>query len=214
MSFKLIEAVTLNDVEGVLFCILSGINPNIKNVDKMSLLSLAAARPEIRIEIIRLLLEGGAEVDSRDRCDVTPLHYASRIGRNDVVNLLISYGADVNAKDAHDITALHLASFNGHVEIVKTLLEHGADVNTKDAIGDTPLHSGSAHLEVIKLLLERGAYTNVKNGEGLTPLEHYRRHGLSNNSENPEIIKLLSQGVGFEFNLNQFEHFIQSMTFH
>ena len=48
---------------------------------------------------MRLLVERGAEVNSRDMWSWTPLHLASRFGHLKVVKLLLEHGAHVHALD-------------------------------------------------------------------------------------------------------------------
>ena len=49
------------------------------------------------VDIARLLLDRGSDVNVRESQRWTPLHYASRYGYLDLARLLIDRGADVNA---------------------------------------------------------------------------------------------------------------------
>jgi hypothetical protein len=95
-------------------------------------------------EIVKFLLDSGADVNARDKRGNAPLNVAVR-GRNSdtkskLVALLLSRGADVNAKtQPAQNTALHVASLNGDVPVVKILLSHKADVNATDSQGRTAL---------------------------------------------------------------------------
>jgi ankyrin repeat protein len=53
---------------------------------------------------VRLLISAGADVNSRNDDNITPLHYQRDEG---VVRLLISAGADVNSRSNSDNTPLH-----------------------------------------------------------------------------------------------------------
>jgi ankyrin repeat protein len=65
---------------------------------------------EEKAEIVRLLIEQGADVKARDESQSTPLHLASSSGILGSVRLLLEHGADVAARDGCGRTPLHLAS--------------------------------------------------------------------------------------------------------
>ena len=59
-----------------------------------------------RVDIVRALLDGGADVNAKRNDGLTALMTASQSGLVDFVQALIAKGADVNAKDNNDLTAL------------------------------------------------------------------------------------------------------------
>ncbi len=91
-----------------------------------------------RPKVAKLLIERGADVDSRDRDGRTPLITASECGQLEVARLLLDHGVDVNTRTRNYSTALHHTSYNGNFEMVRLLLEHGANVNIQDANRQTP----------------------------------------------------------------------------
>ena len=76
--------------------------------------------------IAKLLIEGGADVNAKDKDDSTSLHWAAAWGHTGIVALLIAHGADVNAKNKGGEMPLHRATNNGYLEIVNLLNRHGA----------------------------------------------------------------------------------------
>ena len=86
------------------------------------------------IEIARILIEAGADVNFQDWQGHTALMYASGARYSwlegninpEVVRLLLDAGADVNAKNKWGRTALHFALRRKHSEIEKMLREAGA----------------------------------------------------------------------------------------
>jgi ankyrin repeat protein len=90
-------------------------------------------------ELLRELLNKGAEVNARDHYGRTALHQAVTRGQKATVVQLLRSGADITAKDNNGRTALHLAAGSAGLEVVVALLEEGADINARDNEGQTPL---------------------------------------------------------------------------
>jgi hypothetical protein len=76
--------------------------------------------------VVKLLLEKGAELDSKDTIyGRTPLSWTAKTGREAVVKLLLEKGAGLDSKDIGDRTPLSWAA-------VKHLLEKGAELEPKE----------------------------------------------------------------------------------
>ena len=77
-------------------------------------------------DMVRLLLEYGADPNISDDDHTTPLHQASSHGLLEAARLLLSHGAKVDEKDKRGRTPLQAAASNGHDEMTKLLVEYGA----------------------------------------------------------------------------------------
>ncbi len=92
-------------------------------------------------EILKLLIEGGMELD----LSADALISAASENRNlDRLLLLLELGADINAQSKSNETALMRGVGNGNRKIVTTLLEKGARLDLKDEYGDTVLERESS----------------------------------------------------------------------
>jgi len=94
-------------------------------------------------DIVRLLVDRGADVSSADADGKTPLHIASERDHEAVARLLVDWGADVSSADKYGRTPLHIASERGHGAVARLLVDRGADVSSADKYGRTPLHIAS-----------------------------------------------------------------------
>jgi ankyrin repeat protein len=83
-------------------------------------------------EIVRLLLNRGADINAQDEWGRTALMIAADGGYLETVKLLLDWEANVHLRDSNGNKALMRAAWKGHLEIVRSLLERGADVNTVD----------------------------------------------------------------------------------
>jgi len=132
-------------------------------------------------EIIRLLIDKGAEVNGKRKAanhekGVAPLHTATWRSTIETMELLIDNGADVNMKRADGAIALHYAVWFGLKEKAEFLLSKGSDVKARDGNneGATPLHVAvwkSPNNGIVELLIENEADVNDKNNSGETPLD-------------------------------------------
>jgi ankyrin repeat protein len=89
------------------------------------------------VEVVRLLLESGANAEIANTHRVTALHYGARNGSLDVCRLLLDWGATVDPVDRWKETPLHDAARKGNLSVAKLLVERGADVRVKNNNGET-----------------------------------------------------------------------------
>jgi uncharacterized protein len=110
-------------------------------------------------EIVRSLLNAGADANVKQRGGETALMIASRTGKPGAVKALLEKNAKVDAEDREDQTALMWAAAEGHAEVLELLIQKGADVNHRLKSGFTALlfaaREGKA--AVVKMLLQHGA---------------------------------------------------------
>jgi ankyrin repeat protein len=110
-------------------------------------------------DLVRLLLDKGADVNAQGGGYGNALQAASWRGHEQVVKTLLDKGADVNAQGGVYGNALQAASWRGHEQVVKTLLDKGADVNAQGGGYGNALQAASegGHEQVVKTLLDKGA---------------------------------------------------------
>ncbi|KAK6024357.1 putative septum site-determining protein MinC [Ostertagia ostertagi] len=141
-------------------------------------------------EVVKILLESGANVDFPDSAHVnlideedglTPLIVAAGRGFTAVVERLLAADAQVNACDKFGSTALIWAARKGHLPIVQMLLNAGAEVDAVGMWSSTALMLATKgnYLSVVDLILTREPNVNVVDQNGLSALGIAAREGYA-----------------------------------
>lgn len=136
-------------------------------------------------------------LNTKDCCEETPLHIASRNGNYILVSRYLKLGArpskNINgesplelAKDRFTrkaLTNLNIESSNCNEENINELVGNGEDVNDRISIfGTTPLQEAvgtkkPGNIPIIKTLLDYNADVNLEDYNGWTPLHHAAKKG-------------------------------------
>ena len=90
----------------------------------------AAAKGDV--EVLRLELDGGTDVDLANEEGWTALHHSIAQGHLPASKLLLQSGAEVNRKHHGKRTALHEAAERDDVEAVKLLMQFGAKIDERN----------------------------------------------------------------------------------
>jgi len=194
-----ITAVSQNDSNALQKLLDSGLDPNLTGVEnyQASLLSIACRNNSI--DMVKLLLANGADVNIKGHGDYTSLMWAAESAKTtELMELLITEGADINPIAQDGVNALIKAIFgvlsdSGSLAAVKLLIEKGMDVNY--AIDDEGAPGYNAlmfavrwgKIEVAKYLISVDADVNAQAGSGDTPLS------IAVEEEHEAIIKLLKE---------------------
>ena len=129
------------------------------------------------VDDVRLLLEQGANPDTWDEEQRTPLMNATRDCNGAMVRILLEAGADPNLRDEDGWTALDVAVYRGTLDTAWLLVHYGADVTAQSDTGRSVLLqaglAAAGSTEVIDLLQRWGARAHRPAGTSS------RHHGLS-----------------------------------
>jgi ankyrin repeat protein len=167
-------------------------------------LAVAEGQPDV----VRVLVEAGADLTARTEFNRTPLHVALQ-QRPELVPLLRELGAQVDAPSAaylgdvdqltrhlddgaepgdrtSGVDLLSWAAFGGAAPTAELLLSRGADPDT----GSLHFAAGAARLELVRLLLQAGADVNRRDpATGRTSLHAAVAAGPDGDA--PEIVRVL-----------------------
>jgi len=118
-------------------------------------------------EIVKNLVEQGANLNLPDFQGRFPLHLSIQVGCNpEITEFLLNNGSNVNSPDFEGVLPIHYASTIGNVRICKSLIDYGGFVNAQDIHGETPLFYAvrESRFDVVRALIQNfGANPHLKN---------------------------------------------------
>ncbi len=128
----------------------------------------------VHLEIVRFLVESGADVNAADGNGIVPIHSAAVRNNAEAIALLLAGGADIDAKEFGEHTALHYAAMYNAADAAALLIEKGADIEARDDYARTPLllcarERGEA--QTARILLDAGADIDARDKFGTSSLE-------------------------------------------
>ena len=153
--------------------LLLGNGAKVGDTDREGKTALHHAAAGGNTEAVKLLIEGGAEVDPKDTLyGRTPLHNAAYSGNAATAAVLLAHGANISAADNAGFQPIHAAARGGNLPVLKFLLEKGADIAAMESHGGTPLHRATmdGRLDAVNLLLAQGAPVGKSDQFKNTPL--------------------------------------------
>ncbi|PAA65820.1 hypothetical protein BOX15_Mlig027157g2 [Macrostomum lignano] len=123
------------------------------------------------MEIIRCLVENGAQVNKTTNSNSTPLRAACFDGRLDIVRYLVQHKADIEIPNRYRNNCLMISAFRGHLAVVNFLLECGMNPNQTAMANATALQfaAETGRTEICRALIHHGAKLSV-NDSGLDQL--------------------------------------------
>jgi ankyrin len=140
------------------------------------------------VQMIRLLLHAGVDIEGVNEWGYTPMQWAAGSGLVAPIMALQRGGGDVKSEGRRihpgalyerGLTPMHMAAGNERVKAIKLLQQLGVDVSIKSKDGWTPMHIAAemGHCDVITVLKELGAEVSPRTNSGMTPLQIAKDQG-------------------------------------
>lgn len=163
--------------------------------------ALAMASDMGRLDIVKILVEAGANVSTTDTRGRNPLEKAANEGHLATVQYLVTHGADTEQSGYHGITPLWSAAERGELEIVRYLASVGASLETTgfDGLHTITIAARGGRYDVVKFLIQKNVDVNARDKDGRTALYWARQRMTVWSSwaeKYNEIAKLLEMNGG------------------
>jgi len=207
MPKELFDAIYDHDAKRVSLLLSQGANPNEPLEEHPYWLPLEATIEEVEhdgpmevmLEIIRLLIQHGADVNAKydrmDRC--TPLLTAIYWENKEAIRIFIKASADPDVFADDGESPLRWAIEKKDLEMAALFLDNGADKSINEFggfTGLTPLGMAARklNLPMIKLLLDAGADPEALDEDGQTARENLPERDKSDPEVWDTVLEMLS----------------------
>ncbi|MDZ4063421.1 MAG: ankyrin repeat domain-containing protein, partial [Coriobacteriia bacterium] len=171
-NYFLIRSILQDDVSSASRSIRNGADVNARCYmsENRTYYPLVQAAIVGSLEIVKLLVESGADVDQQQMNGESALANAANIASSEHLRIaqhLLEHGANPNISAHHKLTPLAVAD---NSKMVKLLLDHGADPNIADSDGDLPIRAriDNRDVESIALLVAAGTNLDYPNSNGVS----------------------------------------------
>ena len=173
------DACRRGNIEFVRFLLSKGVQPMTASSKKPHFPLILAVARQANLELVKLLVEAGAEVNMPNLKGITPLHRASKKNSIDVAEYLIQQGADVNIESFPFGREMKETKWPGtplcHAatpEMIRLLMHHGAKLTwNEQAAGPLCTAVEAKKLDNVKCLIsEFNADPNEGIGSSCSPL--------------------------------------------
>jgi len=171
LASSLLVAVAEQNVGMVVDHLARGDDPNTTPVKACTPLVLAIKLGNY--EIVKLLVENGANCNESGENGMTVLHHAALQGSAEIAYFLCKVGgAALDQFNQAGCTPLYQAVQHGHTECARTFLDMDANIEARTRSGATPLYIAAdrGNLDLVDLLLDAGCDANVRTELQMTPL--------------------------------------------
>lgn len=154
---------------------------DILTLKKQTPLHLAAGAGQL--EVCKLLLDLGANIDATDDQGQKPIHAASQNNFSEVVKLFLDKHPNlVNAITKDGNTCAHIAGAQGSVAVIEELMKYDRQgvISARNKLTDASVLQIAAeggHAEVVKALVRAGASATEENKTGFTAVHLAAQNG-------------------------------------
>lgn len=156
-----------------------------ENANGTALLAACDSKHAERDEVLRVLLDAGANVHATPPSGISPLSLLAMSGRTAAMQMLVDKGVDIHSKNSCGLNALYYACEGEQIELVKFLTSQGIEVDAQSTgltseVGETAFYvacENTDNVELVAHLIKCGANVNHRTKAGTSPLMAAVRNG-------------------------------------
>jgi len=153
-----------------------------------------ATRETGDVDMAKLLIQNGADINVRDVDNNMPLNFAAWKGFTGIIDLLLDNGADFDTSEGRSSWMIRFAASCGSERLFRIVLEKDEDVFTNESLNNSIMRAAIAggSIDIVKMLLAKNIQIKDDiNIFGWTPL-----HFTANNGHLEMVEFLVEKGSG------------------
>lgn len=181
----LCEATNICEIELVKELLKRGANPNCKCEEVDDIITNVSFCDEKAVELAKLLIQSGANVNGADEENTSVLSYAIGMDNFEFTRFLLNNGADINQKDSNErMGCLPIHSVES-VAMLELLIQKKLEVDTRCDNGRTLLHFAARdnYVDLVRYILDNKLIDiDIKDSNGETALDYAK------SADNKEIL--------------------------
>jgi uncharacterized protein len=113
---------------------------DINSTTKVGLMPLHIAIKKRDIDLIKFLLDQGADIEAQDDKGFSPLYYSVVMNHIPIATLLLSQGANPNTKNNIGNTPVHQMAHKNRTEMFELFTSYGVKVDIENNFGMKPIN--------------------------------------------------------------------------
>lgn len=167
----LMDALQQSNISSIKYLIEAKADLEKKEGDRGTTVLMQACSRREKKEIVKLLLEAGANPNTKNNSGETALMVDLNFS-GQYADILMEHGANINECSKNGTTALAIAAAYGSPETLKKILSYKPNLNiTDDHMKDVMFSSvRNNNIEVIDILVKAGVTVNLQDDEGQNAL--------------------------------------------
>lgn len=133
--------------------------------------ALICAVKENHKDIVKILINIGADKEAQDNTGFSALNWAAQRGNKEIIEILLK-NLSSNVSLTGNSNSIVSAVYSGDLATVKLFVKEGLPINASDSYGETPLFAAVkiGNIDILKYLIKQGVDTQSTDRLGRIPI--------------------------------------------